>query len=211
MEVQVADTDKFKELPEKRQAAILKAAFKCFAKHGYRKASMNDIAQSAHISKALLFHYFGTKKDLYIYLLEHCSRVILGGIDFDRVFAEDDFFERMRLGTEMKIVRFKRYPYVFQFAISALNEPDEEVKNEKNRLMWENQKNFLDELQPKYAAQFKEGVDISLVVRIITLVADGYTASVMSDENLDFDGLFDELNRIYDFFKKYLYKEGEEV
>jgi AcrR family transcriptional regulator len=211
MEVKVAATDKFKELPEKKQAAILKAAFKCFARHGYRKASINDIAIAAHISKALLFHYFGTKKDLYIYLIERCNQVILSGIDFDRVFAEDDFFGRMRLGTEMKIARFKEYPYVFQFAVSALNETDEEVKNEKSSLMWKNRKNFLDGLQPKYAAQFKKGVDISLVVRIITLVADGYAASVMSDENLDFDDLLDELNRIYDFFKKHLYKEGEEA
>jgi AcrR family transcriptional regulator len=207
----VADTDKFKELPEKKQAAILNAALKCFARHGYRKASINDIAQGAHISKALLFHYFGTKKDLYIYLLEHCNRVILGGINFDRIFAEDDFFERMRLGTEMKIARFKEYPYVFQFAVSALSETDEEVKNEKSRLMQVNQKNFLDEVQLQYAAQFKKGVDIPLVVRIVSLVADGYIASVKSDENLDFDGLFDELNRIYDFLKKYLYKEGEEA
>jgi AcrR family transcriptional regulator len=211
MEVQVADMDKFKELPEKKQAAILKAAFKCFARHGYRKASINDIAQSAHISKALLFHYFGTKKDLYIYLLEYCNRVILEGIDFGRISAVDDFFGRMRLGTEMKIARFKEYPYVFQFAASALNETDEEIKNEKSRLMQVNQKNFLDELQPRYAAQFKKGVDISLVVRIISLVTDGYVATAMSDENLDFDGLFDELNRIYEFLKKYLYKEGEEA
>jgi AcrR family transcriptional regulator len=211
MEVQVADTDKFKELPEEKQAAILNAALKCFAKHGYRKASMNDIAMAAHISKALLFHYFGTKKGLYIYLLEYCSRVIISGIDFDRVFAEDDFFGCIRLGTEMKILRLREYPYVFQFAASALNETDEKVKNEKTRLMQVSQKNFFDELQPRFAAQFKKGVDISLVVRIIYLVAEGYVASVMSDENLDFDGLFDELNRIYDFFKKHLYKEGEEA
>ncbi|MDR2370828.1 MAG: TetR/AcrR family transcriptional regulator [Treponema sp.] len=210
----MADTDnmdKFKELPEEKQAAILTAALKSFAKHGYRKASMNDIAMAAHISKALLFHYFGTKKDLYAYLIEHCKRVILGGIDFDRIFAVDDFFERLRLGTELKIARLKKYPYVFQFAVSALSETDEEVKNEKNRLMWENDKNFLNALQPKHTAQFKKGVDISLVVRIISLVADGYAATAMSDENLDFDGLFDELNRIYDFFKKHLYKEGEEA
>jgi AcrR family transcriptional regulator len=210
MEVKVAATDKFKELPEKKQAAILKAAFKCFARHGYRKASINDIAITAHISKALLFHYFGTKKDLYTCLIEHCNRVILEGIDFDRVFAVEDFFERIRLGTEMKIARFKEYPYVFQFAVSVLSETDEEVKNEKNRFRWENQKNFLDAV-PMYAAQFKEGVDIPLVVRILSLVADGYAASAMSDENFDFDGLFDELNRIYNFLKKYLYKEGEEA
>lgn len=204
----MAATDKFKELPETKQAAILKAALKRFARHGYRKASMNDIATAANISKALLFHYFGTKKGLYIYLIEHCSRVILDGVDFNRIFAVDDFFERIRLGTEMKIAQFKEYPYVFQFAVSVLNETDEEIKIEKNRFRWENQKNFLD-AAPMHSAQFKEGVDIPLVARILSLVADGYAASAMSDENFDFDGLLDELSRIYDFLKKYLYKEGE--
>ena len=44
--------DKFLALTEEKRLTILNAAFQCFGKFGYEKASINDIAVAAHISKA---------------------------------------------------------------------------------------------------------------------------------------------------------------
>ena len=55
--------DKFLALTEEKRLTILNAAFQCFGKFGYEKASINDIAVAAHISKASVFQYFGSKKD----------------------------------------------------------------------------------------------------------------------------------------------------
>jgi AcrR family transcriptional regulator len=208
MEVQVADTNKFKELPEEKQAAIVNAALKCFAKHGYRKASMNDIAETANISKALLFHYFGTKKDLYVFLVEYSSRIILNSIDFTLIEAEQDFFEQVRIASRMKITLFKKYPYVFRFVMSFWFETDDEIKTEKNHLVSDLTRNRWDKVLRPAHTQLKEGIDIPLVIRILTLVTEGYIAGEMSDESPDFDALLAEMERIYDFFKKYLYKEA---
>ncbi len=52
--------DKFLTLTEEKRLTILNAAFQCFGKFGYEKASINDIAVAAHISKASVFQYFGT-------------------------------------------------------------------------------------------------------------------------------------------------------
>ena len=54
--------DKFLALTEEKRLTILNAAFQCFGKFGYEKASINDIAVAAHISKASVFQYFGSKK-----------------------------------------------------------------------------------------------------------------------------------------------------
>ena len=54
--------DKFLALTEEKRTAILNAALQCFGKFGYEKASINDIAVAAHISKASVFQYFGSKK-----------------------------------------------------------------------------------------------------------------------------------------------------
>ena len=59
--------DKFLALSEKKQKTIINAALQCFGKFGYEKASINDIAVAAHISKASVFQYFGSKKQLYIF------------------------------------------------------------------------------------------------------------------------------------------------
>ena len=68
--------DKFLALTEEKRLTILNAALQCFGKFGYEKASINDIAVAAHISKASVFQYFGSKKQLYIYLLEYCKKII---------------------------------------------------------------------------------------------------------------------------------------
>ena len=45
--------DKFLALTEEKRLTILNAALQCFGKFGYEKASINDIAVAAHISKEL--------------------------------------------------------------------------------------------------------------------------------------------------------------
>lgn len=67
--------EKFLNLPVEKQNIIIDAALKNFAVHGYKKTSISDIASSAGISKAMVFHYFGTKKELYVYLVRMRSPV----------------------------------------------------------------------------------------------------------------------------------------
>lgn len=45
---------------------LLQAALKVFATNGYHGSSVADIAKEAHVSKALFYHYFDSKKDLLI-------------------------------------------------------------------------------------------------------------------------------------------------
>ncbi len=49
---------------------IVNAALKVFSKHGYHKASVNMIAGEARVSKALIYWYFGSKKNLVIEVAE---------------------------------------------------------------------------------------------------------------------------------------------
>src|SRR5215208_4203054 len=53
-----------------RRAAILDAALEVFSKRGYNGASIDEIAQAAGISKALIYEHFPSKKDLHVSLLE---------------------------------------------------------------------------------------------------------------------------------------------
>lgn len=52
-----------------RRAAILDAALEVFAVRGYHGASIDDIAMSAGISKALIYEHFDSKRDLHETLL----------------------------------------------------------------------------------------------------------------------------------------------
>jgi AcrR family transcriptional regulator len=50
---------------DERRAQILHAGTTLFAEHAYEEISMREIAQAAGISKALLYHYFPSKIDLF--------------------------------------------------------------------------------------------------------------------------------------------------
>ena len=49
---------------------VLKAAIKVFSRRGYDGASMREIAESARLTKPMIYYHFKNKKDLYLHLLE---------------------------------------------------------------------------------------------------------------------------------------------
>ena len=65
--------EKFLALSIKKQDTIRNAALACFAKHGYEKASINDIAVAAGIYKGAILQHIGNKTALYNYLFDYCG------------------------------------------------------------------------------------------------------------------------------------------
>ncbi len=62
---------KFSRLtPEQRHDQILDAANALFAERAYDEVSIEDIARAAGVTRGLVHHYFGGRKDVYIGLLE---------------------------------------------------------------------------------------------------------------------------------------------
>ena len=56
--------------PGQRREQILDAANALFAERGYDEVSVEDIASSAGVTRGLVHHYFGGRKEVYIALLE---------------------------------------------------------------------------------------------------------------------------------------------
>jgi AcrR family transcriptional regulator len=53
-----------------RRARVLDAAARVFAEQGYDRASIEQIAELAGITKPVIYHHFASKRDLYIALVE---------------------------------------------------------------------------------------------------------------------------------------------
>jgi AcrR family transcriptional regulator len=51
---------------EDRRAQILSCARKLFSERHYGAVSMSEVAQAAGVTRGLLHHYFGSKRDLYL-------------------------------------------------------------------------------------------------------------------------------------------------
>jgi AcrR family transcriptional regulator len=55
-----------------------------FSERSYDEVSIDDLARAAGVSKGLLYHYFPTKRDLYVAALELAARRLLDATITDR-------------------------------------------------------------------------------------------------------------------------------
>lgn len=55
--------------PETRRAAILQAALEVFAELGFERATLQEVADRARVTKGALYHYFDSKDELFIELV----------------------------------------------------------------------------------------------------------------------------------------------
>jgi AcrR family transcriptional regulator len=60
---------------EQRRDQILDAANELFAERGYADVSVEDIAIGAGVTRGLVHHYFGGRKDVYVALLQRIGTV----------------------------------------------------------------------------------------------------------------------------------------
>ena len=106
---------------------IINTAFKEFSLNGYVKASTNEIVKSAEISKGLLFHYFGSKQNLYDELIDFAFEYTMITIQENMNFRERDFFQRLKRILQIRIAVSKDYPYIFDFlsVVSKENSKDD--------------------------------------------------------------------------------------
>lgn len=117
----------FYKLDIDKQNNIINAALSEFAATGYKKTSMNSIAKVAGISKGLLFYYFDTKKELYLYLYEYCHESYIQEVEKIININGNDFFELFIEHQNRKIEIMKRHPEIFVFLNRLNSEVDDEV------------------------------------------------------------------------------------
>jgi AcrR family transcriptional regulator len=72
----MATTPRYSRLdPERRREQILDTANALFAERGYEEVSIEDIAAAAGITRGLVHHYFGGRREVFIALLERLGTV----------------------------------------------------------------------------------------------------------------------------------------
>ncbi len=195
-------------IPDEKQKPVINAAISTFAAKGYRKASMNDIALSAGISKSMVFHYFGSKRELYLFLLEYCGERLAKAMDCVQGSCVADFFDTIMDAAKAKLLLMKEYPSILFFLSSAFNERDTEVEKEVKELVAKNMRlsgHFV--LESTDAEKFKPGIDISLVFKILMYFTEGYLSRAPVKNSSDIGCMIDELDACMNLMRNNFYKE----
>lgn len=194
--------EKFYNLTVEKQTRILNAGYKVFSESPYRKAPVGEIAKEAGISKALLFHYFHNKKELYLYLWNTAAKKTASYLKDAKVFETDDLFEMLRRNLTAKCLLTKRYPYMSEFTMRAYFEQDAEIAESIQvnfeRLMEEGVKTVLEKID---RSPFREDLDVNLMYREMILAADGYMHMTYISGNIDPDKIKTDLEKIIQFWE----------
>lgn len=141
----------FLKQDDQRKDRILEAALIEFSDKGYKKASTNTIVREAGVSKGLLFHYYKSKKDLYILLFNHANQVIEEEVYAEVNFADRDVLNRLYQATITNIEAHEKHPmFVKLFELNSLVEDKElieatnDIKLEKRIRIYEKAFNNID-------------------------------------------------------------------
>lgn len=200
--------EKFLALSEEKQTVVRNAALSCFAKYGYEKASIHDIATAAGISKASIFQYFGNKQALYKYLLQYCNEQMKQAYDKEALDTNADFFDRVWMASVMKVENLKKHPYVAAFITSAVAEQAPEVKSLLGTMMEEGTKLVEALVLRKEDTQtFKRPPDARLVFQMLMLLGKGLAFQIEREGETDYSGIMTEFGEILQMLKQNLYKE----
>jgi AcrR family transcriptional regulator len=96
---------------DERRAQLLALARKAFSDRSYDEVSIDDIAREAKISKGLLYHYFPTKRDLYVAGLSAIADELVEKITSQRKDAAP--IERVRAGLDAYLEHISQHSRAF--------------------------------------------------------------------------------------------------
>lgn len=169
------------------QNKILDAAYEVFVGKGYSDTTMDDIVKKSNMSKGAIYHYYSSKKILFLALIDHWE-----------TYSFPDFYTKNKKSKPAsRILRdisdvvfdvFKKKKHVFLAEVEfwSLANKDDEVK-EKSKILY-NKLLYLFELILKKGIREKEfkKVDTKVVsISILTSLQGINWFCLFDDSNID--------------------------
>lgn len=206
---------KFMTMEAEKRERVINAALKEFSK-GYLEANMDVIAKEAGISKGLLFHYFGSKRGFFLFLIKYTLDIYFS--EYEKVLSENhDFLENIRAGSKLKMELSFRHPLIFGFLIKAYAAvkdvfpeglPDD-VPYSSHMVEAMQQ---IRQRSNQEKTLFKEGIDSEKAQNIILWTMDGFIDSLFryGDEidayQAHYNEMVKELDEYLQILRKILYR-----
>ncbi|MCF7927092.1 MAG: TetR/AcrR family transcriptional regulator [Candidatus Izimaplasma sp.] len=197
---------------DSRKSKILEASFNEFSKKGYKKASTNQIVRSAGVSKGLLFHYYGNKKQLYLTVYSKVLDYIFNHIVETVNFADQDLLSRLEDATYAYIEIFRSNEKLSNLlANNRLVTDDQILKKTRIDVEQYQSKAFRKLFQKIDYFLFNERIDVNnsldvikwTITRVINDWSDSHDFK-LNDENCD--ELSENVNVYLDLFRTAFYK-----
>jgi AcrR family transcriptional regulator len=182
----------------------MESCLSVFARYGYANASTEKLAEAAGISKALIFHHFGSKKKLYFDLLEHCATKIATELRFNEVFEQQSFFEAIHQLARMELDYCRKHPDEYRLLHDAFSAAPDELKGEVEAMFGQALAARNEKLERLFeSVPLRQGVDRKEAFELVMVTAKHFEHKFVTefqDIRIDdeyADNLLDELERFH--------------
>lgn len=200
---------------DSKRAAILNSAITEFCK-GYEESSTYAIIKAAGVSKGLLFHHFGTKKDLFLQTYDYAIKIVMTEFYGLINLEQRDILERWKQVALLKMDLMQKHPRIFDFILHAAFTESEEVKTE----IAERIGSFTEQTYSKLfydidRSLFRDDIDAEAASKVILYTIEGYahsetdTGKSLEDYHNEYSRYLDDLDRYIQLFKQCFYKDGQ--
>lgn len=205
---------KLLDLDPLRRDALLNAALKEFSMQGYDNSSTNVIAKEAGFSKALMFHYVGSKQELFLLTYDYFNELLDKSYYSKMDYSITDIFERLRTSYLLQIELIKQYPRIFDFnKLSAKTKSDEINKALEDREKTKKTYEIFDMID---ISRFRADLNIEKCKQFILWANIGFTNQILDDirnstsKNPNYDHIIATLDDYFDELRKVFYVSDHE-
>ena len=195
----------FENLSEDKKQRILEACIIEFAEKGYEKASTNTIIKQAEISKGILFHYFGNKKSMFLYIFEYCLQFFISEYKKYPLQISEDIFDRI---IEIGLIKLKithANPKISKLVLYAYMNTPEDIRSEIHKKYTKLSNEILPTLFKDIDdSKFRDDVDSKKALEIVMLFLEAlqvkYTKAYQGREQ----ELLADMDKIMEEYKQYI-------
>ena len=123
------------KLKDNTKVHILEAALHVFVKSGYEKTTMDDIVTKSGHSKGAIYHYYSSKKDLFLALIDYWESYFFKNI-INKDLSKNNPDELLREITHDVIKTFKSSKHIFlaELEFWSLSNHDLDIRIKTTRL-----------------------------------------------------------------------------
>jgi AcrR family transcriptional regulator len=174
--------EQLRQIRDERKEQILETALKIFARRGLIGTKLSMIAAEARISQGLLYHYFKSKDELFITLIEQAIQELKNEIKNIYKLAGTPI-EKLR-----NLAQFDEKGQLYYLLIHQARTSDEVPEKVKQLIkQYSMETYFVDQLEPLFiegqkAGEFAQGDPRKLIACYFTVLSALMTLNIHEDE-----------------------------
>lgn len=206
---------KFDNLPEGKKQRIIGVCIEEFALNGYDSASTNTIVRKADISKGILFHYFGSKKNLFLYIYDYAMSFLIEKYYAIKESQPSDLFERLVWFSNLEMKIAFEEPLLYKMIFEAFFSMPESLRSDMTKIYETYYAQAIPfVLENIDTSKFKKDINPHRAIETVMLFMSGLTTKYLKEYNgktveeilVLMDKLLIEYNEYLDILKFGIYK-----